>query len=135
MGKWLKGCEVCNAGLVVEMDRLIGNGISVNKAAKLLAEEGERKIGDLVYSAAAIRARYRYFKGLREPHPKKVGQSDQPKKKPSTSRESGKKSPKVVNAEKPEPDDEGPYLVTVGGDEGIVIETEDEAIEIEDEDA
>jgi hypothetical protein len=103
MGKWLKGCELCNSGLVVEMDRLIESGISVNKAAKMLAEEGERKIGDLVYTQAAIRARYRYFKGLREPHPKKVGQSDQPKKEPSTSTKSGKKSPEVVNAEEPEP--------------------------------
>ena len=45
MSKWLKGCEICNAGLITEVDRLVESGISVNKACKLMAQEGERKIG------------------------------------------------------------------------------------------
>jgi len=71
MAKWLKGCEMCNAGLVAEVDRLVDSGISVNKACNLMAKEGERKIGDMVYTSAAIRGRYLLHKGLREPNPKK----------------------------------------------------------------
>jgi hypothetical protein len=69
MGEWLKGCEICNACLVAEMDELVNSGISVRNAAKLLADEGERKIGDLVYTEAAIIARYLLHKGKRDPHP------------------------------------------------------------------
>ena len=74
---WINSCEICNVGLINKMDELIGDGISVNKAAKLLAVEGEKQIGDLVYSQAAIRARYLLHKGLREPHPKKAVHSEQ----------------------------------------------------------
>ena len=62
--KWLQGCEICNAGLINRVDELVAGGISVRKACKLMAEEGERKIGDMVYSQAAISARYRQHKGL-----------------------------------------------------------------------
>lgn len=75
--KWLQGCEICNTGLINRVDELVAGGISVRKACKLMAEEGERKIGDMVYSEAAIRARYRLHKGLREPH-LKVGHRDPP---------------------------------------------------------
>jgi hypothetical protein len=76
MANWLEGCEICNAGLVAEMDTLVDSGISVRKAAKIMSEEGERKIGDLVYTEAAIRARYLLHKGKREPHPNKVVHSE-----------------------------------------------------------
>ena len=65
---WLKGCEVCNTGLINHIDELVENGkISLNKACKLMEKEGKEKIGDLVYSAEMLRARYRYHKGLRDP--------------------------------------------------------------------
>ena len=74
---WLKGCEICNTGLINRIDELVEKGqISLNKACKLMEKEGEKQIGDLVYSASALRSRYRYHKGLRDPNPK-VGQNDQ----------------------------------------------------------
>jgi hypothetical protein len=62
---WLKGCEVCNAGLINEIDRLVEEGnISVNKASQLVADEGERKLGERLYSSKQLMDRYRYHKGL-----------------------------------------------------------------------
>ena len=74
---WLKGCEICNTGLINRIDELVENGkITLNKACKLVEKEGEKQIGDLVYSAEVLRARYRYHKGLRD-HDPKVGENAQ----------------------------------------------------------
>lgn len=82
MAEWLKGCEICNAGLVAQVDKYVDSGLSVNKACKLMSEEGQRKIGELVYSQTAIMARYRLHKNLRDPHPnKKVCHCDKQKTK------------------------------------------------------
>jgi len=81
---WLKGCEICNTGLINRIDELVEKGqISLNKACKLMGKEGERQIGDLVYSSEAIRTRYRYHKGLIDPNSSpsaqrsKAGQNNQ----------------------------------------------------------
>jgi len=55
---WLQGCEICNTGLIAQVDKYVNKGLSVRKACDLMAKEGERKIGDLVYTSAAIRGRY-----------------------------------------------------------------------------
>jgi len=92
--KWLQGCEICNTGLINRVDELVDGGISVNKACKLMAEEGERTIGDMVYSQAAIRARYRHYKGIKGD--KKVGLKGQPNQKPITEQ---------PETEQPQPED------------------------------
>ena len=76
--KWLKDCEICNTGLITVMDDLLEKTpkLTVNKAAKLVADEGNEKVGMNLYSAEAIRNRYRLHKGLRDPHPEKVGHGD-----------------------------------------------------------
>lgn len=56
--EWLKGCEVCNAGLCKKMDALIESGLSQRKAAKVLVEEQKETLGQVVYSANALRHRY-----------------------------------------------------------------------------
>jgi hypothetical protein len=60
------------------MKKMVDAGVSVNKAANLLAEMAAKQIGDELYSAEAIRARYRLHIGEREPNPK-AGHNDQPK--------------------------------------------------------
>ena len=76
MGKWLKGCEICNAGLINQVDNLVEKkGISINKACQLMAKEVKNKFGDDIYDAAAIRARYLYHKGLNK---KKIVENLQP---------------------------------------------------------
>jgi hypothetical protein len=102
--KWLKGCEICNAGLVAEMDRLVDSGISVNKAAGILAKEGQRKIGDLVYSQAAIRARYLLHKGQREPN-RKVVHYEQPQPPQTFTSQSSTPTP-ILKNEKRQPQQE-----------------------------
>ena len=75
MGKWLKGCEICNAGLINKVDELVEKkGISINKACQLMEKEVKNKFGDDLYTAAAIRARYLFHKGLKD---KKVVQTVQ----------------------------------------------------------
>jgi len=68
---WIKGCEICNAGLLEEMDRLIEKGTSAAKASEILASQQEDKIGIELYSAENIRDRYRYHRG------KKIGEIPQ----------------------------------------------------------
>lgn len=68
-GQWLKECEVCNAGLVTEMERLMGNGISQRAAAKELVQQQEERLGTVIYPESAIRQRYMY-------HTNKVGRKD-----------------------------------------------------------
>lgn len=61
MADWLKGCEVCNAGLVSEMDRLVDLDVPVQKAAKILAKQAAKELGNELYSAISIQNRYRYY--------------------------------------------------------------------------
>ena len=82
---WLKGCEICNTGLINRIDELVEKGkIPLTKACKLVEKEGEKQIGDLVYSSEAIRSRYRYHKGLNDPNTSpsaqrsKIGENNQP---------------------------------------------------------
>ena len=72
LGRWLDGCQLCNAGIIVEMKKKIETGLSVNKASKILSEMATKQIGGELYSAAAIRARYLLHTGKRNPHPKIV---------------------------------------------------------------
>jgi len=55
---WLKGCEVCNAGLCKRMNELIESGLSQRKAAEMLAKEVVDKHGVALYSANALKIRY-----------------------------------------------------------------------------
>ena len=68
MGEWLNGCEICNIGLVAEMKEIIETGVSERKAADMLAKMAAQKIGDELYTAAAIRARYQLHTGKRDPN-------------------------------------------------------------------
>ena len=78
MGKWLNGCEICNFGLINEMGNLIDSGLSENKAAQVLSERATKEIGTELFSAEAIRSRYRLHTNKRDPNPKKeVGHNDQ----------------------------------------------------------
>ena len=63
MAEWLKECEICNAGLVAEMDSQISAGLSQRAGAKVLEAQQQDKLGDVVYSAEAILQRYRYHRG------------------------------------------------------------------------
>ena len=56
--KWLKGCEICNAGLCTRMMDLVGQGLSQRQAVKILMEEQVAKLGEVVYSADALRSRF-----------------------------------------------------------------------------
>ncbi len=67
MGKWLKDCEVCNAGLCSEFDSLIANGMSQRKAAKHLETEQISILGEVIHRASTLRRRY-----LRNKPPQKV---------------------------------------------------------------
>lgn len=58
MTEWLKGCEVCNAGLCARFDELIESGMSQRKAAKTLEQEQREGLGEVVYPADALRKRY-----------------------------------------------------------------------------
>lgn len=89
MGEWLHGCQLCNEGVIVEMKKIIETGVSVNKASKILAEMAAKQIGEELFTAEAIRNRYRFHVGQREPNPK-VGHNDQPKiQKPEKASDSG----------------------------------------------
>jgi hypothetical protein len=104
MAKWLQGCEICNAGLCAEMDRLIEVGFSERKAAQQLVKQQEMSLHTELYSVASILNRYRYYKGL-----KKVNQNDSPQKGDSPSlqpEEPLPDFPTVDDAELPQADDE-----------------------------
>jgi protein gp37 len=58
MAEWLKGCEVCNAGLCNRFDELIGQGLSQRKAAELLEAEQQEILGEIIYSSEALRRRF-----------------------------------------------------------------------------
>jgi len=73
---WLKGCEVCNAGLCARFDELVSNGLSQREAAKALEHEQIEQIGVVLYPSETLRTRYKRNK----PSSKKMG-SDEPKGK------------------------------------------------------
>jgi len=75
---WMKDCVVCNAGVCTRMRELLDadDKLTVNKAAKIMAEEAVGSDGVKLISANAIRCRYRLHTGEREPN-KKVGHNEQ----------------------------------------------------------
>lgn len=68
---WLKECEICNAGLCAEVDRLKESGLTENAACKQLVEQQEQILGEVIYSQSSIRNRYQWHRG------KKVAQNEQ----------------------------------------------------------
>lgn len=62
MSEWLKGCEICNAGLCARFDDLIAGGMSQRQAARELEREQVREFGAVVYPSDALRMRYGYHK-------------------------------------------------------------------------
>ena len=56
--EWLKGCEICNAGLCARFDELIGQGMSQRRAAKELERDQERELGQVVYPWSTLRIRF-----------------------------------------------------------------------------
>lgn len=63
-GNWLKGCEVCNVGLVSEIDRQHKEGgLSLNKACKELVKAIEDKFEVSPYTPNALKQRYLYYTG------------------------------------------------------------------------
>jgi hypothetical protein len=66
---WLKGCEICNAGLCNEMDHLTapldkgGLGLSEREAARRMEEIAQKAIGIKVWAAEQIRKRYERHAG------------------------------------------------------------------------
>jgi hypothetical protein len=58
MTDWLKGCEVCNAGLCARFDELISSGQGCRKAARLLEDEQKEILGEVVYSYSSLLNRY-----------------------------------------------------------------------------
>ena len=54
MSDWLKGCEICNAGLCARFDELIGQGMSQRQAARELEKEQKGKLGEVIYSWKAL---------------------------------------------------------------------------------
>jgi hypothetical protein len=63
MAEWLKECEICNAGLCAEIDRLKEQGLTERQACRRLVFEQEAELGEVIYSHAAIRSRYRKHSG------------------------------------------------------------------------
>ena len=61
---WLKGCEICTAGLCATMDKYIDkHNMTERMAAKYLAGSAEKVIGFPLYNPDQIRNQYRYHKG------------------------------------------------------------------------
>ena len=61
---WLKGCEVCNVGLISEIDRQHKQGgLSINKACKELVKAIEDKFEVSPYTPNALKQRYLYYTG------------------------------------------------------------------------
>jgi hypothetical protein len=66
---WLRGCEICNTGLCRKMDELTaslkkgGTGLPIREAAERLEEQATERIGEKVWTAEQIRARYLYYTG------------------------------------------------------------------------
>jgi len=58
MTDWLKGCEVCNAGLCQRFDELLESGEGYREAAKTLEDEQKNTLGEVVYSYSSLLSRY-----------------------------------------------------------------------------
>lgn len=58
MTDWLKGCEVCNAGLCARFDELLESGKSQREAAAVLVDEQKKELGAVVYPAETLRTRF-----------------------------------------------------------------------------
>ena len=81
MTKWLKDCEICNAGLCEEIDRLIEkDNLSQRTAAAHLAKVVEDRLGYPLYSADTLRKRY-------QRHTNRLGRNDPPNKTKDKSEE------------------------------------------------
>ena len=60
--RWLKDCEICNAGLCSQMKTIIDNQeIGEHNAATVLAEMVAKQEGHPVYTAKQLLDRYRYY--------------------------------------------------------------------------
>jgi hypothetical protein len=82
MGKWLNGCEICNIGLVSEVNRLKSAGLSELAACRQLAKTAEKKFGAPMWTEEVIRMRYRYHLGI-DKKERVVENLQQPTEKPS----------------------------------------------------
>ena len=70
---WLKGCEVCNIGLVSKIEEEQKSGVSLNKACKEMVKEMEAVLKISPYTANALKQRYLYYKGGgKDTEPKKA---------------------------------------------------------------
>ena len=56
--EWLKGCEICNAGLCARFDELIDQGMSQRRAAKELEKDQREQLGEVVYPSETLRRRF-----------------------------------------------------------------------------
>lgn len=63
MAEWLKGCEICDAGLCARVDELVGQGMSERKASKVLEDDQQEQLGEVLYPWNALRVRYQRIKG------------------------------------------------------------------------
>ena len=79
MAEWLKGCEICDAGLCARVDELKRVGMSERQAAKELEKDQKEQLGEIVYPWNALRVRYQRIKsGTIRATPKKTPKSLQP---------------------------------------------------------
>jgi len=62
MTEWLKGCEICNAGLCERFDELIESGKSQRSASRILVREQKESLGEVIYTADALRRRFLHNK-------------------------------------------------------------------------
>ncbi len=69
MGKWLEGCEICNVGLVSEVNKLKESGISERAACRVLSKTAEEKFKTPMWSEKVILDRYRYHIGFDKKKP------------------------------------------------------------------
>lgn len=80
MAEWLKGCEVCDAGLCARVDELKGEGMSERKATEILENDQREILGEVIYTGNSLRRRYqriRYGAKCATP-PLKYGQAPGP---------------------------------------------------------
>ena len=66
MVEWLKGCEICDASLIEEVDKFVALNMSVKAAARELLKQQKAILGTELYSVSSIENRYRYHKGLKK---------------------------------------------------------------------
>jgi hypothetical protein len=93
MAEWLKGCEVCNAGLCARFDELIGQGMSQRQAAKELEKDQEEELGEVVYSAQALRRRLQHNRVAQNGPPQESGRNSSSEAMGGTNRATPKPPP------------------------------------------